>query len=70
MFLTPPTVEELKQSELPELIEMLFKQSEEYTTLLKREGASFKTRAIKEMIQNIQAAIEAIKVSKKSSITR
>jgi len=65
MFLTPPTVDELKQSEMPELIEMLAKQSEEYRRLVKREGASFKTSAIKEMILNIQAAIDAKKVSKK-----
>jgi hypothetical protein len=70
MFLTPPTVEELKQSELPELIEMLAKQSEEYTRLLRQEGASFKTKAIREMIINIQSAIEAKKGSKKSEITR
>jgi len=70
MFLTPPTVEELKQSELPELIEMLAKQSEEYTRLLRREGASFKTKAIREMIVNIQGAIDAKKVSKKSATTR
>ena len=70
MFLTPPTVDELKQSELPELIEMLLKQSEEYTTLKRREGASFKTSAIKEMIFNIQAAIDAKMVSKKTATTR
>ena len=70
MFLTPPTIEELKQSELSELIEMLAKQSEEYTRLLRGEGASFKTKAIKEMILNIHAAIDAKKVSKRSATTR
>lgn len=70
MFLTPPTVEELKQSDLPELVEMLAKQSEEYTRLLKREGASFKTKAIKEMILNIHAAIDAKKVFKRSVTIR
>ena len=69
MFLTPPTVEELKQSELPELIDMLARQAAEYTRLLKREGASFKTAAIKEMILNIQAAIETKRVSKRSAVS-
>ena len=70
MFLTPPTVEELNQSELPELIDMLAKQSEEYTSLLRGEGASFKTKAIKEMILNLQVAIDAKKVFKKSATAR
>jgi hypothetical protein len=70
MFLTPPTVEELKQSDLSELIEMLAKQSEEYTRLLRSEGASFKTNAIKEMIVNIQDAIDAKKVSKKPATSK
>ena len=70
MFLTPPTAEELKQSELPELIDMLAKQSAEYTRLLKQEGASFKTAAIKDMIVNIQTAIATKKTLKRSAITR
>jgi len=70
MFLTPPTAEELKQSELSELIDMLASQSAEYTTLLRREGASFKTAAIKEMILNIQTAIDTKKTLKRSAITR
>jgi hypothetical protein len=59
MFLTPPTVDELKQSDLTELIDMLAMQTAEYKRLLQREGASFKTYAIKDMIINIQAAINA-----------
>lgn len=70
MFLTPPTAEELKQSELPELIDMLANQTAEYTRLLKQEGASFKTAAIKEMILNIQTAIDIKKTLKRSAITR
>lgn len=65
MFLTPPTVDELKQSDMPELIDMLAKQSIEYTRLLKQEGASYKTSAIKEMILNIQIAIDSKKISTK-----
>jgi hypothetical protein len=70
MFLTTPTVEELKQSDLPDLVDMLSKQAAEYSQLMKREGASFKSIAIREMILNIQTAIDAKKVSKKPRITR
>ena len=35
MFLTPPTLEELKQSDLPDLVDMLSKQSIEYSQLSK-----------------------------------
>jgi hypothetical protein len=67
MFLIPPTVDELKLSDLPELVDMLAKQSIEYTRLLKQEGASFKTKAIREMILNIHTDIEAKKKSAKSN---
>ena len=63
MFLMPPTVEELKESDLPDLIDMLSKQTIEYSRLLKIEGSGLKSVAIKEMILNIQAAIDAKKVS-------
>lgn len=64
MFLTAPTVEELKQSDLPDLADMLSKQATEYSRLIKLEGVTSKTIAIKEMIINIQTAIDAKKVSK------
>lgn len=70
MFLTPPTVEELKQSELPDLADMLSKHAAEYSSLIKMEGVSSKTIAIREMIINIQEAIDAKNISKKSAITR
>ena len=70
MFLTPPTVEELKESDLPDLIDMLSKQTIEYSRLLKIEGTTPKTIAIKEMILNIQTAIDAKKTSEKSAITK
>ena len=69
MFLMPPTVEELIESDLPDLIDMLSKQTTEYSRLLKIEGSGLKSVAIKKMILNIQAAIDAKKVSQKSSIT-
>jgi len=70
MFLMPPTVEELKELDLPDLIDMLSKQTTEYSRLLKIEGSGLKSVAIKEMILNIQAAIGAKKGFQKSTITR
>lgn len=70
MFLTAPTIEELKQSDLTDLVDMLSKQATEYSQLIKREGASIKSVAVKEMILNIQAAIDAKKTSNNPSATR
>lgn len=70
MFLTPPTVEELKQSDLSDLADMLSKQAAEYSRLIKMEGVTSKTIAIKEMIINIQEAIDAKKISQKSASRR
>ena len=69
MFLTPPTLEELKESDLPDLLDMLSKQSIEYSRIIKLEGISSKSLSIKELILNIQSAIESKKVSEKSKIT-
>jgi hypothetical protein len=70
MFLTPPTVEELQQSDLPELIDMLSKQATEYSRLIKIEGVTSKTIAIKDFILNIQAVIAAKKVAEKKSLPK
>lgn len=67
MFLTTPTVEELKQLDLPDLVDMLSRQATEYSQLIKREGASSKSVALKEMILNIQAVIDVKRAAKKSS---
>ena len=69
MFLTPPTLEELKESDLPDLVDMLSNQSIEYSRLIKLEGITSKSIAIKELILNIQTAIETKKVFEKSKIT-
>lgn len=69
MFLTAPTVEELKQSDLSDLADMLSKQAAEYSRLIKIEGVTSKTIAIKEMIINIQTAIDAKKVPERSTVT-
>ena len=68
MFLMPPTLEELKQSDLPDLIDMLSKQATEYSQLVKIEGITSKTIAIKDLILNIQNAIDAKKASQQKSI--
>ena len=70
MFLTAPTVEELMQSDLPDLADMLSKQAAEYSRLIKIEGVTSKTIAIKEMIINIQTAIDTKKVSQRSTLSK
>ena len=70
MFLMPPTLEELKQSDLPELVDMLSKQATEYSRLIKIEGITSKTIAIKEFILNIQTAIDVKKTPEQKSVTR
>ena len=69
MFLTPPTLEELKESDLPDLVDMLSKQSIEYSRIIKLEGVTSKSLSIKELILNIQTVIESKMVSEKSKIT-
>ena len=68
MFLTTPTLEELKQSDLPDLVDMLSKQATEYSQLIKIEGITSKTIAIKDLILNIQTAIDEKKVSAQKSV--
>jgi len=70
MFLTTPTLEELKESDLPDLVDMLSKQATEYSQLIKIEGITSKTIAIKDLILNIQNAIDAKKASQQKSIIR
>ena len=70
MFLMPPTLEELKQSDLPDLVDMLSKQATEYSQLIKLEGITSKTSAVKELILNIQTAIDAKKTPEQKSVTR
>ena len=70
MFLSPPTLEELKESDLQDLIDMLSKQSSDYSRIIKLEGNTSKSIAIKDLILNIQTAIELKKISEKSKATR
>ena len=70
MFLMPPTLEELKQSDLPDLVDMLSKQATEYSQLIKIEGITSKTIAVKDLILKIQAAIDSKKTYEKKSVAR
>jgi len=70
MFLTPPTLEELKESDLTDLIDMLSIQTIEHSRLIKTEGVGFKSMAVKKMIYNIQAAIEEKMTAGNSTIPR
>jgi hypothetical protein len=70
MFLMPPTLEELKQSDLPDLVDMLSTQATEYSRLIKIEGITSKTVAIKDLILNIQTAIDVKKRSEQKSVMR
>ena len=58
MFLSPPTLEELKQSDLTDLVDMLARQTAEYTRIFKLEGISANSVAVRDLILNIQAAIK------------
>ena len=70
MFLTPPTVEELQQSDLPELVDMLSTQAAEYSRLIKIEGVTSRTIAIRDFILNIQAAIDAKRAAEKKPVSK
>lgn len=59
MFLTNPTVEELTLLDLTVLTDMLTTQTETYLELLRLEGNSTRTNAQMELVNNIQAVIEA-----------
>ena len=66
MFLTTPTPEELQQFELPELMDMLAKHTTEYIQLFKEKGVTSHTAALREMVINIQMAIDHKKTSETS----
>ena len=69
MFLGNPTIEELQVLEMPTLLDMLGYQTNLHFQLLKSEGLSETTKACKECIKNIQAAIEMKKKLEQSGIS-
>ena len=66
VYLTSPTITELKVLDLPILMDMLVRETDVYARLLDEEGYSDKQRIQKEMLENIQAAIEFKKKSPQS----
>ena len=68
MFLTIPTIEELKKTDLADLIEMLVKHTTDYHEALKTEGVTSTSLAIRVLINNVQAAIEAKKTLHKPAV--
>lgn len=67
MFLTTPTLDELKQLELQELIDMLAKHTVEYVQLFKEQGVTSQTTSLREMLANIQIAIDYRKLPSAAS---
>ena len=70
MFLTPPTVEELLQSDLSDLVDMLAIQTTEYTRLVKEHGFSQMAVDQKEIVKRIQQAIDHKMSPEKSPIIK
>jgi hypothetical protein len=66
MFLTIPAIGELQNLDSFVLIDMLAKQTAYYTNLIKDEGFSDRSESCRQIIGNIQAAIEISKDLKKN----
>ena len=58
MYLHNPSISELNLLELPLLIEMLSQQTAEYLNLLKEEGYTARTLAMREAVTNMQGVIQ------------
>ena len=65
MFLTTPTLEELKQFELPELIDMLARNTLVYIERFREEGVTSTTTSLRQAVINIQMAIDSKKGAEK-----
>src|SRR5204862_4710880 len=70
MFLTNPTITELKQLDLAILMGMLSQQTEDYIQLFKENGFTARTLAARELLHNIQDVIEFKRVSERLSANR
>jgi len=70
MYLTAPTIEELKESDLTDLVDMLSRQAGEYSRLIKSEGTTSKAIAMRELIVNIQTVIETKKNPEKRATAK
>lgn len=70
MFYTNPTIVELKLLDLSNLMEMLTKQTEDYIQFIKDEGFTSRTLSARELLQNIQEAIESKQFSERMAIEK
>jgi hypothetical protein len=70
MFLTNPTIAELRQLDLVILMGMLSRQTEEYIELFKENGFTARTLAARELLHNIQDVIELKRVSERLSANK
>lgn len=61
MLLTMPTIEQLKDLELPELLDWLTKYTAHYCRLIRNEGFTEESESYKQIVRNIQKSIEAKK---------
>lgn len=58
MYLHNPSIQELQMLDLSLLIEMLSHQTAEYLNLLKEEGYTARTLAMREAVTNMQVVIQ------------
>ena len=58
MYLHNPSIQELHLLELPVLIEMLSQQTAEYLNLLKEEGYTARTLAMRDAVTDMQGVIQ------------
>ncbi len=66
MFLSNPTISELKLLDLSSLMEMLSHQTEAYIKLFNEEGFTARTISARELLHNVQEAIELKRVDERS----
>jgi hypothetical protein len=70
MFLTNPTIAELKQLDLAILMGMLSQQTEDYIRLFNENGFTARTLAARELLHNIQDVIEFKRLSERSPVKK
>ena len=67
VFLTCPTIEELQNLDMSLLMDMLVSETDSYAKIFTTEGFTEKLIHHREIIQNLQAAIELKRKAEKSS---
>jgi hypothetical protein len=69
MLLTTPTIEELQSLELSILVDMLAQQTGFYTKFIKEAGFTHESESYRQLIVDIQKAIELKEYPKKTGAT-